>query len=455
VTLIDDTGAVLSQFVLPGGTDATFSRYVAISPDARWIAYSFTNSTGTYFNVYDLSMNIVVSNYGLGLGATSSLDFAGSAANYDAGSGAVAFGYASEAIGWEIIVMDLTVFDLFILRPGDTAAVSAGLEHGSGYRLPAVRAYRGGEVFFNVIPLGTEGQPEYVTYGWTLAAGVVTTGRAYPTFGADTYLLTGEVVSSLADVRFPTVYDEVFGFPQINTVQVYEPSLGERYPVTVLVGGHYPRFIQGGERVVLTQYDDAAAIYRMQVMERNGVIAGLVNATPTANLTSVEGLYNGFIYTVGSSGRSGGTTLYSVDTRLASPPYTPQMVWSSSLGANAQIAWTSDVLPPSAGPFMAWGQVLPSGVVVTPMSPTVSSPAVLTVGGQATVRTTDGDVLNVRSGPGRAFARVGAVADGTVVTILEGPAAGDGFMWWRVQIPTGTTGWVVDFADGVQTLIPR
>lgn len=468
VTLIDHAGAVLSQFLLPGGTDATFSRYVAISPDSRWIAYSFSNSTGTYFNVYDLNVNIVVSNYGLGLGATSSLEFAGSAANYDAGSGAVAFGYASEAIGWEVIVMDLTVFDMFILRPGDTAAVSAGLEHGSGFRLPAVRAYRGGEVFFNVIPLGTEGQPEYVTYDWNLAAGVVTTGSAYPTFGADTYLLTGEVVSSLADVRFPTVYDEVFGFPQINTVQVYEPALGERHPVTVLVGGHYPRFIQGGERLALTRYDDAVSAYRMQVMERSGVIAGDVIMTPTANLTSVEGLYNGFIYTVGSSGRSGGTTLYFVDTRMSSPPYTPLMVWNSSLGANAQIAWTSDVLPASAGPFMGWGRVIPSGVVVTPISatlispplptpisPTVSSPAVLTVGGQATVRTTDGDVLNVRSGPGRAFARVGTVGDGTVVTILEGPIAGDGFMWWRIQLPAGTTGWVVDFADGVQTLIPR
>ncbi len=469
MTLIDDTGTVLNQFMLPGGMEATFSRYVAISPDARWAAYSFTNSTGSYFNVHDLTTNTVVSNYGLGLGATSSLDFAGGAVMYDAGSGVVAFGYASEAVGWEIVVMDLTVFDMFILRPGDTAALSAGLEHGFGFRLPAVRAYRSGSVFFNVVPLGTEGLLEYPTYKWNIAAGMVTTSSAYPTFGADTYLLTGEVVSSLADTRFPTVYDEVFGFPQINTVQVYEPAVGDRYPVTVLVGGHYPRFVQAGERVVLTQYDDAASVYRMQVMERSGVIAGIVNATPTANLTSVEGLYNGFIYTVGSSGRSGGTTLYYVDTRLASAPYTPQIVWNSSLGANAQIAWTSDVLPASAGPFVAWGRVTPSGVAATPIAPTlvsppamatpipatVSSPAVLTVGGQAIVSTTEGDVLNIRSGPGRSFARVGTIANGTIVTILEGPVPNGGFMWWRIQLPTGVTGWVVDFADGVQTLIPR
>src|SRR5690606_36593584 len=71
----------------------------------------------------------------------------------------------------------------------------------------------------------------------------------------------------------------------------------------------------------------------------------------------------------------------------------------------------------------------------------------LRVGGQATVRTTEGDTLRVRSGPGTSFIVTRSVEPGTVVTLIEGPTNAAGFTWWNIRLPDGSTGWVVEFAD--------
>jgi uncharacterized protein YraI len=101
---------------------------------------------------------------------------------------------------------------------------------------------------------------------------------------------------------------------------------------------------------------------------------------------------------------------------------------------------------------MAWGHLMPPSSPAPTIAPII---AVLTIGGQAMVQTTEGDTLNLRSGPGRSFSRLGTVGNGTLVTILEGPHSADGLTWWRIHLPAGLEGWVVDFVDGVQTLVPR
>jgi SH3-like domain-containing protein len=78
----------------------------------------------------------------------------------------------------------------------------------------------------------------------------------------------------------------------------------------------------------------------------------------------------------------------------------------------------------------------------------------LAVGGQATIRTTDGDSLNVRSGPGTGFAIVVKAAPGSVVTLLEGPQSGEGYQWWRIRLSNGQEGWAVDSAENEITLVP-
>lgn len=74
------------------------------------------------------------------------------------------------------------------------------------------------------------------------------------------------------------------------------------------------------------------------------------------------------------------------------------------------------------------------------LAPTIARAAVA-IGGNAVVVTTEGDTLTIRSGPGRQFPTIGALAQGTVVAVLAGPqASDDGVSWMQVQ-GAGLTGW--------------
>jgi cell wall-associated NlpC family hydrolase len=77
---------------------------------------------------------------------------------------------------------------------------------------------------------------------------------------------------------------------------------------------------------------------------------------------------------------------------------------------------------------------------LTFLTPTIAR-ADVSIGGQAVVITTEGDTLTVRSGPGRQFSTIGALAQGTVVAVLAGPqSSDDGLSWVQVQ-GAGLTGW--------------
>ena len=82
----------------------------------------------------------------------------------------------------------------------------------------------------------------------------------------------------------------------------------------------------------------------------------------------------------------------------------------------------------------------------------------LHVGGQARTHTTAGDQLRVRNGVGTVFGVAFSLPDGTLVTIVDGPATGDGFTWWFIRTADGRTGWAVEaVVDGgalLQTLVP-
>jgi hypothetical protein len=80
-------------------------------------------------------------------------------------------------------------------------------------------------------------------------------------------------------------------------------------------------------------------------------------------------------------------------------------------------------------------------------------PPYMGAGAQATVHVIRGDTLNVRDSAGLSGTVLEALADGTAVTLLEGPQTADGYVWWRVRTPSGVEGWAVESANGVQTLI--
>jgi hypothetical protein len=54
-----------------------------------------------------------------------------------------------------------------------------------------------------------------------------------------------------------------------------------------------------------------------------------------------------------------------------------------------------------------------------------------------------GDCLNVRSGPARSNDVQVCLADGTALTISDGPQSADGLTWWKVKTATGE-GWVAE-----------
>jgi len=78
----------------------------------------------------------------------------------------------------------------------------------------------------------------------------------------------------------------------------------------------------------------------------------------------------------------------------------------------------------------------------------------LQTGGTATVQVTGDETLNVRDVPGLQSTVMGILTNGMKVIMREGPQVRDGYTWWRVETPAGGIGWVVESADGVQTLVP-
>lgn len=77
---------------------------------------------------------------------------------------------------------------------------------------------------------------------------------------------------------------------------------------------------------------------------------------------------------------------------------------------------------------------------LTFLAPTIAR-ADVAISGTAMVITTEGDTLTVRSGPGRQFPTIGALAQGTIVAVLAGPqASDDGVSWVQVQ-GASLTGW--------------
>lgn len=79
-----------------------------------------------------------------------------------------------------------------------------------------------------------------------------------------------------------------------------------------------------------------------------------------------------------------------------------------------------------------------------PTTEVAVTPGGLQVGSEAVVCDTMGQDLRLNCSPGVQQDEVGRIAEGTRVSLLEGPAGADSFRWWRVSSPEGVTGWALD-----------
>lgn len=101
----------------------------------------------------------------------------------------------------------------------------------------------------------------------------------------------------------------------------------------------------------------------------------------------------------------------------------------------------------------------PTAQPTATLAPTLAPTATLTqtlelgIGVQAMVQVED-EGLKMRSGPGTDFAVIENLPNGTVVTIVDGPQDAQGYTWWFVQSLNGNSGWAVEAADGIETLVP-
>lgn len=120
---------------------------------------------------------------------------------------------------------------------------------------------------------------------------------------------------------------------------------------------------------------------------------------------------------------------------------------------------TNTPLPPTNTPAPSLTPLPPTNTAVPSPVPTNTPPVTtsgVAVGGQAEVRgsnESDG-YQNLRTGVTRDDPVIQQVPARTVVTIIDGPVASEGRIWWKVRTPDGVEGWTIESSATRQTLVP-
>ena len=358
---------------------------------------------------------------------------------------------------WELIVMNAetgAVIRRLTARDPQIAALGLNI---SG-TIPAVVTFEPetpafpGEIAFRPIQYGTEGMQEYHSLIWRLADNIVRVEGYHGKGGFNLLQDTGEAV-------FQDVYDwlpqgRLEGPGYLYNVILYAPPGGEPYIVyhggAAVLGS--PTFIDGGRRIAVYSYTSPGPPVWYSIDR-----TGMVELLPIAGeVYRVWGLGGSVVYLTDGGVEREAPVLYQTLFR-ENGTITTDELWRGEPGEFWRVAWVTPMLAnsdlPPFEPFAVVGEP-PS---ITPTAPP-SAPPVLAVGGSALTITTEGDLLRVRSGPGLSFPVLFGLANGTLVTLREGPVAADGYNWWRVETADGRTGWAVDgVIEGsgwLQTLIP-
>lgn len=476
VAEVDSAGAILNDLILP--LPAGFDRYptrAAVGPDGETFAYIGFNSV-TYQGILVVSrLSQTVFTFALPLTFSDNLEFVADESVFSPDGTQIAIGYSLNGGGWSILAFDLQSGGLINLLSWDAGTVAVlGLPATFGIT-PVIRAFDGQTVTFNLIPAGTEALPPFAAYDWNVFNNSLTSNSVYQSLDADRLPATGEVIMSLSDDRLQN-QSQNFQFGQLNSLQVYDVVNGARYPFFNAPDYSLftPRFIQGGQYIV-TDGVDFADRYQMMVLTRDG---RLVTTLPAAlRYRELRGTSAGFVYTTDDPE---GRVLLMSALPDGAGGYSTRPVWASAPGDIPMLVWVGEDGPRGQTAFTPWAQlaapVFASGVaplvMPAPNQPLLVSPAQaapasvptpafnrpLVIGGLAIVNTTEGDQLNVRLGPGRDFDIAIRLSSGERVTIVDGPRAGDGLVWWKVRTAVGIEGWAVESVDDngvpLQTLLP-
>jgi hypothetical protein len=122
---------------------------------------------------------------------------------------------------------------------------------------------------------------------------------------------------------------------------------------------------------------------------------------------------------------------------------------SGRAGAPAPVETLAPTLPVMPPPVQPTAR--PSATALPTVAPTLAP--TLALGGQALVTNLNGSPLRARQGPGLTPI-VARIAEGSAVTLREGPVEADGYTWWRVE-SASASGWVAERSpEGVVFLEP-
>lgn len=456
-TLINNRGIVVRQVFLPVPSDDTYSySSLAISHDGNVFAYSTTgrNNIAPRFNLYFVNRREVRENiYPFPFDPTTyigqSLGWGNGRAAFSTDNQRLAFGMLGNQ-SWEIVVLDVNTGSP-VARLRNTDPNIGAMPRGDTTDTPIVAWHEGTRLFISFVAFGTEAIPPYQSFIWDYGTNTVVQDARYQTFGS-TFPPTREIATSALDRRFPNdANNRIYGY-QTNTVQVVD-SGGNIFPFVTDALGDFSNtaLIQNG-KLLFTTLTAPSGQHTIQIYERNR--SQVLNANTPNRIFGATGVGDGVIYlTRDAISGTDDLALYYVDTTTTS--WNPRPIYYAPDNANVRIVWVDDPLFRIPQSYIAWATLPPPTSIATPVSPAPPpTTGTLRVGGIAQIFTTEGDALNVRSGPATNFDVLTQFPSGTQVNVIEGPVESNGFTWWRVQAPDGQIGWVVQAADGVQTLIP-
>lgn len=450
MTLVDLSGEV-DSFELPLAPpyDVRPFTNVVVSPDGNKIAYVLgqTGTSNQQLMVYNYSSRAVVAQYPVANVAYSSIDFGGRFA-FSPDSNRVAFGYSTDPAGWEMVVIDLVSFSI-AGGIGSSDPAFSGFPASYGVTPMPTYYISADSLAFALILGGTDATTPAGSFVWNLVSNAVSPNVGYG-MASDVFTPTGEAVGTLADSRFGSTPDSFF-FSQQNTVQVYDPTVAARWPVFANAAWsmYMARFVFNGRQIAFIAYDGANE--RAYMLNRDG---SLVGSLPVGVVPyDMAGVPDGFVYAKQDGGVPG---LYSINLRAGDT--NGSLVWSGVPNTYPRITWVGALGSASFmfidPPYAAWAELAERVADSEGGGSSSETVDILRIGGTATVFTTEGDSLRVRSGPGTSFIVLREIDPGTVVTLVDGPTSANGFVWWNIRLSDGLTGWVVEFADGEQTLIP-
>lgn len=457
MTLIDSNGDVLREVDLPLPEGYSLYPNIAVSRHGGLVAYEVRDGKrAVQLIVYDTKIENPILNFALPDDISfTSMDEA-SELIYNETDSVLAYAFGTNDGQWKIVIFSLTGGETaYTLESNNIAATN--MESLVG--VPSIRQYKGVEVTFTL-------ESSYI---WNTVTREIRPDIAYASGFTNTFLPTNEVIMSLNDLRFSTrIHGTIF-----NTLQVYDPLTDSRYPF--YVDDSSAGFIQNGERIMLVSVTQGITpIDRWTIIERDGMIVGDWTLPSNIYVTALRGIPDGFIYSVRimTNGNSSLNlpALFAVNTRDGLD--IGHKVWSINVKefqsyfafpelASLRIAWVHSDAP--VGPFKPWAQLAepvyaptpqPSAVTITPtLIPT--PPPLFHVGQTVRVQTINGEILNLRAAPTRKSDIIVYIEDEARLELLEGPVDAEGFQWWRVRLPDGLEGWVVENDGDLQTLMPE